>query len=83
MNDNQMNELAEAMKVVAGVFDPQLPTDEQAENEIDLVRKIINRHVDLGWLVTYGPEVKTGKFDYTHWHGHYEAKRELEMEVTA
>ena len=67
----------------AGCWNTTMPEDEKAKLEMMWVKAIIDRHVDLGWLASYVPELKTRKFEYTFWDGHYEAKRERELEDAA
>lgn len=57
-------------------------TQARAEAEMALVKRIIDRHVDEGWLIGYHHEA-VGGFSYRFWRDHYEAKREREMEDAA
>jgi hypothetical protein len=66
-----------------GCWNTAMPEDEKANLEIMQAKALIDRNVDLGWLTSYGPALKTGKFEYTVWDGYYEAKREREMGVAA
>ena len=59
-----------------------MPEDEKAKLEMMQVKAIIDQHADMGWLRAYGHELDEG-FVYTYWDGHYEAKREQEMEDAA
>ncbi len=47
---------------------------------MELVKSIIDRHADAGWLIGYHHEVNGG-FSYRYWQGRYEARAEQEAEA--
>ncbi len=57
-------------------------TQAKAEAEMKIVKAILDRHVDMGWLASYGHDLQ-GQFEYTFWEGKYEVKRDMELEDAA
>jgi hypothetical protein len=76
---NHRDDIAEAMKVLLGIFDPTIPTDKQAVLEMKLAKKIIDRHADTHWLASYGHNLNEG-FSFSYWEGRYEELAERDRE---
>lgn len=60
-----------------GCWDSTMPEDAKAKMEMMLVRSIIDRRVDEGWLLGYHHEYRDG-FVYTYMDGLYAARAEQE-----
>ena len=71
MQKTDSDALASSIEVVLSLFDGSEPTDKQAVREMELAKRIIDRHYDNRWLLGYHHQEMDG-FSYCYADGRYE-----------
>jgi hypothetical protein len=71
------NDFAAILELVRRVSCDELPTDVQAAEEMELVKRIIDRHANSAWLIGYNHSLDGEGFQYDCAYGRYENLAEV------